>query len=171
MYVAIDQRGVDMQPVRDNNRLWALYFITFLLIGAFFMLSLFIGVIVEDFYRLHEIKWQGLMTEDQRQWAATQQFVLTIRPEALLRRPTVKLRAIVYDFIMPGTNPWFDKVVIAIIIAMSFRNPPMFNSPVDPTQQQGLVETDEILRTYVQHPNTGEFHLNQRNYRLAICTE
>ena len=65
MYVAIDQRGVDMQPVRDNNRLWALYFITFLLIGAFFMLSLFIGVIVEDFYRLHEIKWQGLMTEDQ----------------------------------------------------------------------------------------------------------
>ena len=63
------------------------------------------------------------------------------------------------------------KSIFSVGGGMSFRNPPMFNSPVDPTQQQGLVETDEILRTYVQHPNTGEFHLNQRNYRLAICTE
>ena len=39
----------------------------------------------------------------------------------------------------------------------AFRNPPMFNSPVDATQAQGLTETDEILRNYYRHPNTGKF--------------
>lgn len=39
----------------------------------------------------------------------------------------------------------------------SFRNPPMFNSPVDPTQRDGLYETDAILHQYVNHPNTAPF--------------
>ena len=39
----------------------------------------------------------------------------------------------------------------------SFRNPPMFNSPVDQTQRDGLYETDAILRQYVDHPNTPPF--------------
>jgi hypothetical protein len=39
----------------------------------------------------------------------------------------------------------------------SFRNPPMFNSPIDPTQRDGLYETDAILQTYVSHPNTAPF--------------
>jgi cullin-associated NEDD8-dissociated protein 1 len=33
----------------------------------------------------------------------------------------------------------------------------MFNSPVDPTQRDGLYETDAILRQYVNHPNTAPF--------------
>ena len=43
MHAAIDQRGVDMQPVRDNNRFWAVFFVVFLLLGAFFILELFVG--------------------------------------------------------------------------------------------------------------------------------
>jgi len=39
----------------------------------------------------------------------------------------------------------------------AFRNAPMYNSPVDQTQRDGLYETDEILRIYAHHPNTGEF--------------
>ena len=39
----------------------------------------------------------------------------------------------------------------------SFRNPPMYNSPVDQTQRDGLFETDAILRQYVEHPNTAPF--------------
>lgn len=39
----------------------------------------------------------------------------------------------------------------------SFRNPPMYNSPVDPTQRDGLYETDAILKQYFYHPNTAPF--------------
>ncbi|KAL7543245.1 hypothetical protein ACHAXR_012558 [Thalassiosira sp. AJA248-18] len=119
MYAAIDQRGIDMQPVRDNNRLWALFFVVFLVLGAFFILELFVGVIIENFSRLREIKGHGVMTESQRQWASTQQFVMRIKPEILLRRPETKLRALCYDFIMPGTNPWFDRFIVAVIFANS----------------------------------------------------
>ena len=119
MYAAIDQTGQDMQPVRDNNRLWALFFIVFLVLGAFFILELFVGVIIENFSRLREIKGQGVMTEAQRQWAATQQFVMRIKPEVLLRRPRLKLRALCYDFVMPGSNPWFDRFIVATIFANS----------------------------------------------------
>ena len=52
--VAIDQRGVDMQPVPNNNRLWAVYFIAFLVLGSFFILELFVGAIAESFSRLRE---------------------------------------------------------------------------------------------------------------------
>ena len=117
MYAAIDQRGVDAQPVRDNNRLWALYFIVFLMLGAFFILELFVGVIIENFSRLREISGQGIMTEAQRQWAQTQQFISRLTPEVLLRRPEHKLRALCYDdFIM---NKWFDCFIAAIIVANS----------------------------------------------------
>jgi hypothetical protein len=62
MHSAIDQRGIDMQPVRDYNRLWAIYFVVFLILGAFFVLELFVGVIIENFSRLREMKGHGLMT-------------------------------------------------------------------------------------------------------------
>lgn len=39
----------------------------------------------------------------------------------------------------------------------TFRNPPMYNSPIDPTQRDGLYETDDILQHYVRHPNTAPF--------------
>lgn len=40
-----------MQPVRGSNELWMVYFIIFLLLGAFFLCELFIGVIIENFAR------------------------------------------------------------------------------------------------------------------------
>ena len=50
-YAAIDQRGIDMQPIRGSNEIWAVYFIIFLLLGAFFLCELFVGVIIENFAR------------------------------------------------------------------------------------------------------------------------
>ena len=139
-----------MQPVRDYNRLWATYFVIFLILGAFFVLELFVGVIIENFSRLREMKGHGLMTgkhtqgvvlvhiicpydmqiliphfclsakDAQRQWAATQMFIAKIRPEILLRRPNKqRFRAICYDFVMPDTNPCFDKFIASVIIANS----------------------------------------------------
>ncbi len=117
MNASIDQRGIDMQPVRDNNRLWALYYVLFLVLGSFFMVELFVGVIIEYFAKIRDTKGQGLMTDAQRQWASTQAFVMKIRPEKLARRPTsCKLRTVCFDIV---NNLWFDRVVVAIIAANS----------------------------------------------------
>jgi hypothetical protein len=49
---AVDVRGVDLQPSYEAN-LWAyLYFVVFIVCGAFFTLNLFIGVIIDNFNML-----------------------------------------------------------------------------------------------------------------------
>jgi voltage-dependent calcium channel T type alpha-1G len=49
--LAIDARGEGITMVRNHNPVVALYFISFLLAIAYFVLNLFIGVIVENYQR------------------------------------------------------------------------------------------------------------------------
>ncbi|XP_078663806.1 sodium channel protein type 4 subunit alpha B-like isoform X5 [Branchiostoma floridae x Branchiostoma belcheri] len=46
---AVDGTDVDKQPVRDSGSIWYLYFVIFIIFGAFFTLNLFIGVIIDNF--------------------------------------------------------------------------------------------------------------------------
>jgi len=45
----IDSRGIDLNPIENNNLIWALYFVFFIIVGSFFLLNLFAGVIVDAF--------------------------------------------------------------------------------------------------------------------------
>lgn len=51
MYHGVDIAGVDMQPQENNNEFLVLFFILFLLIGGFFIINMFVGVIVENFQK------------------------------------------------------------------------------------------------------------------------
>lgn len=50
MYHGIDAVGVDMQPIKNSNEIQFIYFISFILIVAFFVLNMFVGVVVENFH-------------------------------------------------------------------------------------------------------------------------
>ena len=76
MLAAIDLRGIDSQPKRDHNPHWELYFIIFLIVGAFFLLELFLGVILENLNNLRDQNGRGLMTEAQKEWASAQDSLL-----------------------------------------------------------------------------------------------
>ena len=116
MYAAIDQRGEGMQPVRDSNPLWAVFFIVFLIFGAFFILELFVGVTIDNFNRIKERTGRGLMTEAQRQWAATQTFAMKIKPEKRSKRPEDYFRGRCYDFVISSN---FEQFITFCIIASS----------------------------------------------------
>ncbi|KAG9510109.1 Voltage-dependent T-type calcium channel subunit alpha-1I, partial [Fragariocoptes setiger] len=51
MYTGLDAVGVDLQPIENYNEWRLLYFISFLLLVAFFVLNMFVGVVVENFHR------------------------------------------------------------------------------------------------------------------------
>ena len=70
----------------------------------------------ELFDRIKEMKGCGLMTASQKEWALTQSFVMKIKPERRFSRPAQCLRAKCYDFVMPHSNPWFDRMIIGVII-------------------------------------------------------
>lgn len=54
MYTGLDAVGVDQQPIENHNQWNLLYFISFLLLVAFFVLNMFVGVVVENFHRCRE---------------------------------------------------------------------------------------------------------------------
>jgi len=47
--MGIDSRGIDLQPIVNNSQYWSLYFISFVFIGSFFIINLFVGIVVDSF--------------------------------------------------------------------------------------------------------------------------
>ncbi|XP_062416038.1 voltage-dependent T-type calcium channel subunit alpha-1G isoform X1 [Pungitius pungitius] len=68
MYNGLDAVGVDKQPVMNHNPWMLLYFISFLLIVAFFVLNMFVGVVVENFHkcRRHQEAAEAKLREEKR---------------------------------------------------------------------------------------------------------
>ncbi|XP_019721229.1 voltage-dependent T-type calcium channel subunit alpha-1G isoform X4 [Hippocampus comes] len=68
MYDGLDAVGVDQQPVMNYNPWMLLYFISFLLIVAFFVLNMFVGVVVENFHkcRRHQEAEEAKRREEKR---------------------------------------------------------------------------------------------------------
>ncbi|XP_056111696.1 voltage-dependent T-type calcium channel subunit alpha-1G isoform X7 [Rhinichthys klamathensis goyatoka] len=68
MYDGLDAVGVDQQPIMNYNPWMLLYFISFLLIVAFFVLNMFVGVVVENFHkcRRHQEAEEAKLREEKR---------------------------------------------------------------------------------------------------------
>ena len=49
MWVGTDSVGIDKQPITDNRSGWTFFFIGFIIVGSFFIMNLFAGVVVDSF--------------------------------------------------------------------------------------------------------------------------
>jgi hypothetical protein len=49
MYQAVDATGIDQGPKEENSFIYSIFFIAFILIGTFFFLNFFIGVLFLNF--------------------------------------------------------------------------------------------------------------------------
>ena len=82
MYMMIDSRGIDMQPVRDTNPAWGAFPLLFLVVANFLLLNLFVGVVIENFNQLKR-QHDGesiLLTPEQNAWIKMQQMMLKVKP-------------------------------------------------------------------------------------------
>lgn len=82
MIAAVDNNGIDMQPIRDNNELTVFFFIGFMIIGSFFVMNLFVGVVIDSFNNVRHEKDgdKVFMTAEQEEWANTQKVIMKIKP-------------------------------------------------------------------------------------------
>jgi hypothetical protein len=81
MYMGIDARGIDLQPKENSNRAYALYFILFIIIGSFFILNLFVGVVISTFNLEKENLGKNyLLTATQREWIDTRMNIGKMKP-------------------------------------------------------------------------------------------
>ncbi|XP_077512581.1 sodium channel protein type 5 subunit alpha-like [Amblyomma americanum] len=97
----MDIEGVDRQPRPEANMWSLLYFAIFLVIGAFLVFNLFVGVVIDNFYakkrQLEEDRSEPTASEGQRRYAASLRRLLAQRPVSLVARPADKVRGFLYD--------------------------------------------------------------------------
>ena len=49
MNAGIDSNGIDNQPIPRNNLWKSMFFIIFIVVGSFFIINLFVGVVIQSF--------------------------------------------------------------------------------------------------------------------------
>jgi hypothetical protein len=102
MYAATDATEPMNQPIRDIQEGWSLFFVAFILVGAFFILNLCVGVIIDNFNEEKESGREVLITESQRKWVDYQRHFLSLRiffPITHLNRlPPMRRRVV--DFVL-----------------------------------------------------------------------
>ena len=104
------------QPSYENNLYQYIYFVTFIVFGAFFTLNLLVGVIIDKF---NEQKNKGgssldtFMTEDQKKYVLAMKKAGKKKPTKALPRPNWKPQAIVFGIV---TNKKFDIIIMAFIV-------------------------------------------------------
>lgn len=81
MNLGIDSRGIDKQPKENQNRANSIYFILFIIIGSFFILNLFVGVVISTFNLEKENLGKNyLLTNTQKEWINTRFNIVKMKP-------------------------------------------------------------------------------------------
>ncbi|KAM6399317.1 sodium channel protein type 4 subunit alpha [Rhynochetos jubatus] len=117
MYAAVDSREIEDQPVYESNLYMYIYFVIFIIFGAFFTLNLFIGVIIDNFNQQKK-KFGGkdiFMTEEQKKYYNAMKKLGSKKPQKPIPRPSNKFQGMVFDFV---TKQVFD-ITIMILICLN----------------------------------------------------
>ena len=98
MNMSIDATDVDYVQHHENNPYWAIFFFCFIVIGTFFLLNLFVGVVISNFNRQKDkIGGNNLLTERQKEWIDTKLIALRAKPIKVIRPPVNKIRRICFN--------------------------------------------------------------------------
>jgi hypothetical protein len=96
--------GLDENPRMDASPGNAIYFVTFNLLGAVFVLTLFISVIITNYTKRSGLAY---MTADQRSWQELRKVLLQLRPSRRpAERPDQSWRAWCYDRAIKKHGYW-----------------------------------------------------------------
>uniref|UniRef100_A0A674D971 Sodium channel protein n=1 Tax=Salmo trutta TaxID=8032 RepID=A0A674D971_SALTR len=114
IYSAVDSRMVEDQPVYEDNVYMYIYFVIFIIFGAFFMLNLFIGVIIDNFnQQKKKISRKNIfMTEEQNKYYNAMKKLGSKKLQKPIPRPKNKFAGIIYDLI---TQQFFEIFIIVLI--------------------------------------------------------
>ncbi|XP_065108405.1 sodium channel, voltage-gated, type I-like, alpha [Paramisgurnus dabryanus] len=114
MYAAVDSRGQHEQPKYEVNLYMYVYFVIFIILGAFFTLNLFIGVIIDNFNQQKK-KFGGqdiFMTEEQKKYYNAMKKLGSKKPQKPIPRPANKIQGFIFDLV---TNQAFDIFIMVLI--------------------------------------------------------
>ena len=119
MYDGVDAVDVGKAPKRDHNELMTLFFVGFMIVGSFFIINLFIGIILDNFSALsREQTASGVggsifLTKEQQTWVTAHKKLLKLTAKPPPPPPDNQIRFLAYDL---ACRPEFEYVILAAIV-------------------------------------------------------
>jgi Ion transport protein len=83
MMSCIQSTEIDYLPDEkaEMSPIWVTFFVIFIIVGAFFFLNLFVGVVISTFNSEHDkLGGNDLLTEKQKEWIELRLLVLRSQP-------------------------------------------------------------------------------------------
>ena len=110
MNLGIDSQGIDLQPKTNSNRLNSIYFIFFIIIGSFFILNFFVGVVISTFnVEKENLGKNYLLTPTQKEWISARSNIVKMKP---LKTSSYRKKPL-YRFVI---NKYFEIFIFVCII-------------------------------------------------------
>ncbi|CAD6887851.1 unnamed protein product [Tilletia laevis] len=128
MSTAMSIVGKDRQPQQDSRQINALFFVIYNLVGAVFVLTLFVSVIIENFQTFSGAAFQ---TTEQRQWLDLKKLIHRQRPSKRpVQKPKGATRAWCYERAVQKTGWWSRSVTIIYVLNIVVLMTQRYNDPL-----------------------------------------
>ena len=116
MYSSIDAVSKEHAPIRDNNMYVGLFFVAFVVVGSFFVLNLFVGVVIHNYNEV-KVREDGLhfLSGEQKLWIETQRMMLNFKPVVKMVVPADPRRRWIYSLV----TTWAFEMVIGACITLN----------------------------------------------------
>lgn len=143
MYPAMDITAKDKHPEEDASWYNALFFVCFIIVGAFFITNLFIGVIVHKFNKAKQFESESVfLSKEQQQWLSDLKVAMKTKPQQQSPVPGEdemfgvkrKLYFISINSYFTGT---MDVIIVLNILVMTISH---FNEPQSLTYGLWIVD-------------------------------
>eukprot|EP00286_Rhodomonas_abbreviata_P016608 CAMPEP_0181339070 /NCGR_PEP_ID=MMETSP1101-20121128/29019_1 /TAXON_ID=46948 /ORGANISM="Rhodomonas abbreviata, Strain Caron Lab Isolate" /LENGTH=1004 /DNA_ID=CAMNT_0023449933 /DNA_START=425 /DNA_END=3439 /DNA_ORIENTATION=- len=116
MNAVVDKTGTGITPLPNNNPWYALYCVCHIVVGAFVLLNLIVGSIINNYTKIKKEN-DGLapyMTPEQQKWKETQKFIADLRPQRRQEGPEGKFRMLMFK--IANSHQFEVAITIAIVL-------------------------------------------------------
>ena len=115
MYQGVDAVDVDKGPIEYYNEGVTGFFLAFMVVGSFFILNLFVGIVLDNFAKLREESASGsvFLTVNQKAWVDATRMAIDKRAEAVIEPPDHPTRQIFFRTVQ---DVRFEYTVMAVIM-------------------------------------------------------
>ncbi|KAE8884912.1 hypothetical protein PF003_g31106 [Phytophthora fragariae] len=114
MKAACDATSPSMQPIVNHNEVWIVFFIAFMVVGSFFVMNVFVGVIIDNFNTMKaKLGGDFLLTPEQKKWMEANKSATRIGPIRMLKAPIQVFRRLCFQIVR---TRYFETFVMGCIL-------------------------------------------------------
>lgn len=110
--------GKDLAPQQDASQLWGIFFMVYNLAGSVFVISLFLGVVLENFTKRNG---SAYLTSDQRRWSDLKKLLNQVRPAKRPKTvPTNRIRKLCFDLTVEKRGRFYKFITVIVTLNIVF---------------------------------------------------